>query len=60
MGKRFQVRAITTTTEEANAYMERTPEAALIACFGEFNVIANQYEGVKPLTTETILNINWS
>jgi len=47
MGKRFRVRAITTTTEEANGYMERHRETALIACFGEFNVIANQYQGIK-------------
>ena len=47
MGKRFQVRAITTTTAEANDYMARHSETALIACFGPFNVIANQYAGVK-------------
>ena len=47
MGKRFQVRAITTTIEEANSYMERHDETALIACFGPFNVIANKYEGIR-------------
>ncbi len=48
MGKRFRVRAITDSVDEANQYMERHSETALIACFGPFNVIANQYEGVKP------------
>lgn len=48
MGKRFMVRAITTTDAEANAFMESHPETALIACFGPFDIIANQYEGVRP------------
>jgi hypothetical protein len=47
MGKRFLVRAIFTTTEQANEYMEKHSDTALIACFGPFNVIANQYAGVK-------------
>lgn len=47
MGKRFRVRAITNTVDEANRFMERHTETALIACFGPFNVIANQYEGVR-------------
>lgn len=47
MGKRFRVRAIADTVEEANAFMERHSETALIACFGPFNVVANQYEGKK-------------
>ena len=47
MGKRFMVRAITDSVDEANAYMERHTDTALIACFGPFNVIANQYEGVR-------------
>lgn len=47
MGKRFRVRAITTSDAEANLYMERHPETALIACFGPFYIIANQYEGLK-------------
>ena len=42
MGKRFQVRAIADTETEANDYMARHNEIALIACFGPFNVIANQ------------------
>jgi hypothetical protein len=36
MGKRFRVRAITTTVDEANRYMEVHRETALIACFGLF------------------------
>jgi hypothetical protein len=47
MGKRFRVRAITDSVDEANEFMERHSETALIACFGQFNVIANCYEGVK-------------
>lgn len=47
MGKRFRVRAITTTDAEANSFMESHRDTALIACFGEFCVIANQYEGVR-------------
>lgn len=47
MGKRFQVRAITTTVEEANIYMENHKSTALIACFGPFCVIADQYAGEK-------------
>jgi hypothetical protein len=48
MGKRFQVRAIFDTDIAANEYMERHTETALIACFGPFNIIANQYAGVRP------------
>jgi hypothetical protein len=47
MGKSFRVRAISTTVDEANAFMARHDEAVLIACFGEFNIIANQYEGLR-------------
>jgi hypothetical protein len=47
MGKRFLVRAITDTDDEANAFMERHSEATLIACFGPLNIIANQYAGEK-------------
>jgi hypothetical protein len=47
MGKRFQVRAIADTVTEANNFMERHTETALIACFGPFNVIANQYAGIR-------------
>ncbi|HWF62917.1 MAG TPA: hypothetical protein VN666_21775 [Nitrospira sp.] len=47
MGKRFQVRAITTTVNSANEFMDKHEETALIACFGPFNIIANKYEGVR-------------
>jgi hypothetical protein len=47
MGKRFRVRAITTSDEEANSFMDTHSDTALIACFGPFNVIANCYEGIK-------------
>jgi hypothetical protein len=50
MGKRFRVRAITTTDDEANGFMERNRDCALIACFGPFNVIANTYAGVRDET----------
>ena len=47
MGKSFRVRAITNTVDEANEYMEKHKNTALIACFGPFNLIANVYEGLK-------------
>jgi len=47
IGKRFQVRCITTEVDEANDFMERHPDTALIACYGPFNIIANVYEGVR-------------
>ena len=47
MGKRFMVRAISDSESEANKYMENHTDTALIACFGPFNVIANQYAGIK-------------
>lgn len=47
MGKRFRVRAIFTTADDANAFMEKHSDATLIACFGPFNVIANTYAGVR-------------
>lgn len=47
MGKRFRVRAITDTVDEANHFMETHRDTALICCFGPFNVIANCYEGVR-------------
>ena len=46
MGKKFLVRAISDTDEEANKFMENHTDTALIACFGPFNIIANQYAGV--------------
>ena len=47
MGKRFQVRAITTTVDSANAFMDKHPETALIASYGPFHIIANMYAGEK-------------
>ena len=48
MGKRFRVRAICTTEDEANEYMEKHSDTSLIACFGPFNVIADTYSGLRP------------
>lgn len=45
MGKHFPIRAITTTVEEANAFMASHPDTSLIACWGELNVIADTYSG---------------
>jgi hypothetical protein len=53
MGKRFRVRAITDSVDEANAFMESHRETALIACFGPFNVIANQYAGIRDTDGES-------
>ncbi len=47
MSKKFRVRAITTTVDEANDFMETHHDTALIACFGPFNIIANVYEGIR-------------
>lgn len=47
MGKKFRVRAITDSVDEANSFMDSHSETALIACFGPFNIIANKYEGVR-------------
>lgn len=49
MGKRFMIRAITDSVDEANAFMEKHSETALIACFGPFNIIANTYAGIRDL-----------
>lgn len=48
MGKRFMVRAITTSDDESNRFMENHSDTALIACFGPFQIVANIYEGVQP------------
>ena len=48
MGKKFRVRAITDTVDEANDFMESHTDTALIACYGPFNLIANVYEGIRP------------
>jgi len=47
MSKKFRVRAITDTVDEANEFMEGHKDTALIACFGPFNLIANVYEGIR-------------
>lgn len=47
MGKRFRVRAIATTDNEANAFMNNHSDTGTIACFGPFVIIANFYEGIK-------------
>lgn len=47
MGKRFAVRAITDNDGEANAFMERHTDTALIACFGPFCIIAEVNAGVR-------------
>ena len=46
MGKRFRVRAVTTSDEESNTFMERHPDTGVIACFGPFQITANFYEGL--------------
>ena len=46
MGKKFQVQGIFDSDEAANAYCERHDDAAVIACFGPFVVVANKYAGV--------------
>jgi hypothetical protein len=53
MGKRFQVRMITTSDDEANEFMGRHDEVALIACFGPFKIIANKYAGVSECPNTT-------
>lgn len=47
MGKRFRVMGIFGDDVDANTYCERHDEAAVIACFGPFVVVANKYEGEK-------------
>lgn len=47
MGKRFRVRAVTTSDEESNTFMERHPDTGVIACFGPFQITANFYEGLR-------------
>lgn len=47
MGKRFRVRAIATSDDEANGFMLTHADTGLIACFGPFNVIADLYTGVR-------------
>jgi hypothetical protein len=46
MGKRFYIRAIATTDDEANRYCETHPDTGVIATFAPFVFIANIYEVV--------------
>ena len=47
MGKRFQVRAITTTVDSATHSWTNIQKLALIASYGPFHIIANVYAGEK-------------
>ena len=47
MGKRFRVTAIFTSENDANAYMEKHEEAALIAEHKPFLFIASKYDDGK-------------
>jgi hypothetical protein len=44
MGRKFRVLAIFTTDAEANAYMVKHEEAAVIACYGELVILASKYD----------------
>ena len=46
MGKRFLIRAITDTVDDANAFMAKHPDTALIASFGTLHFIAKRSRGV--------------
>jgi len=54
MGKRFAVTAIFTDDESANAHMARHTSQALIAEFGPFRILAEQYAGVLPSNEESL------
>lgn len=45
MGKKFRLRAITDSDDEANEFMRTNRDTATIACYGPFTFIANLYEG---------------
>jgi hypothetical protein len=47
MGKRFRVRAITTSDEQSNTFMNSHTDTAIIACYGPFQLIANLYAGER-------------
>lgn len=47
MGKRFRVRAIFTSDDAANSYMETHRDTGLIAEFGPFRFVANLYADVR-------------
>ncbi len=44
MGKLLRVTAIFASDDEANAYMERHRDEAVVACFGQLVFIANLYD----------------
>lgn len=44
MGKNLRVTAIATTDDEANEYLRRHKDEAVIACFGPFVLMANKYD----------------
>lgn len=50
MGKRFQLMAVADNADEANQYMERHDDAAVIADFGPLVFMANKYFGAKSET----------
>ena len=47
MGKRFRITAVFTTDAEANTHMETHKDEAVIACFGPFIFLAENYTGEK-------------
>lgn len=47
MGKRFRVRHVSTSAEEANRFCEKTRDVGVIAKIGPFIFVANLYEGVS-------------
>ena len=53
MGKRFRVLAIFSDVDAANTYCARHDEAAVIACYGPFIIVANKHEGLTGLTEGT-------
>lgn len=47
MGKSLRILAIATTDDEANDYMRRHDNAAVVACFGPFVFMADKYDQGK-------------
>jgi hypothetical protein len=56
MGKAFRVTAIFTSDDEANAYMAKHDNDAVIACVGGFVFLANKYDNGEdwPKTARTV------
>jgi len=44
MGKALRVTAIFTTDDEANAYMKRNRDDAVVACIGNLVLLAEKYD----------------